>query len=97
MDSLKDIPLWDFRFPHKDAIPLEIIRVEMPPKRVDFSRPNRVDSPPLSVDSKGGTTVNKRNHPPNRTCQRIERLNNKQSCRVTVVQYQSALITKSTW
>jgi hypothetical protein len=43
MDNLKDIPLWDFRFPHKDAIPFEIIRVEMPPKRVDFSRPNRVN------------------------------------------------------
>jgi hypothetical protein len=45
MDSQKDIPLRDFRFAHKGAIPFESIYIpgSSGPRRVDFSRPNRVN------------------------------------------------------
>jgi hypothetical protein len=41
----KNIPLWDFRFPHKYAIAFEIICIEKNPlpKHVDFSKPSRVN------------------------------------------------------
>jgi len=45
MENQKDIPLRDFRFPHEGAIPFEIIYIPESSgiKRVDFSRPNRVN------------------------------------------------------